>query len=102
MFLKIRDFLWIPNIQLAIAKMLFKKVYIGSWELAKHDVVILENLMSKTIVSCPQINDFENLCFYKFQLLVECFPKCCQNIECLPAFQLCIPPNLQAVFDMSD
>ena len=100
MFLKIRDFLWISNIQLAIAKMLFKKVYIGSWELAKH--TILKNLMSKTIVSCLQINDFEMYRFFKFQLLVEYFQKCCKKVECLPTFQLCIPPNLQAVFDTSD
>ena len=67
MFLKILDFLWIPNIQLAIAKILFKKCYIGSWELAKH--VILENLMSKTIVSCPQINDFEKYRFLQIPIV---------------------------------
>ena len=61
MFQKIIDFLWIPNIQLAIAKMLFKKVYVGSWELAKRS--ILEISMSKTIVSCPQINDSEKTDF---------------------------------------
>ena len=140
--------------RVAIAKMLFKKVSIGSWELVKR--TILKILMSKTIIFCPQINISEkwwffykfqllveclpkccskkcmlvpenwlnalfwknwclkqsfparklmilkNIGFYKFQLLVECFPKCCQNVECLPTFQLCIPPNLQAVFDTSD
>ena len=73
MFLKIRDFLWIPNIQLAIAKILFKKCYIGSWELAKH--VILENLMSKTIVSCPQINGFEKYRFLQIPIVSWMFPK---------------------------
>ena len=73
MFLKIRDFLWIPNIQLAIAKILFKKCYIGSWELAKH--IILENLMSKTIVSCPQINDFEKYRFLQIPIVSWMFPK---------------------------
>ena len=39
MFQKIIGFLLIPNIQLAIAKMLFKKVYVGSWELAKQTIL---------------------------------------------------------------
>jgi hypothetical protein len=39
MFHKIVDFLWIPNIQLAIAKMLFEKVYAGSWEFAKQTIL---------------------------------------------------------------
>ena len=77
MFLEIGDFLWIPNIQLAIAKILFKKCYIGSWELAKH--VILENLVSKTIVSCPQINDFENYRFLQIPIVSWMFPKMVSN-----------------------
>ena len=73
MFLKIRDFSWIPNIQLAIAKILSKKCYIGSWELAKH--VILENLISKTIISCPQIDDLEKYVVLQIQIVSWMFPK---------------------------
>ena len=73
MFLKIIDFLWIPNIQLAIAKMLFKKVYIGSWELAKR--TILENFMLKTIVSCPQISDSEKYLYLQIPIVSWMFPK---------------------------
>ena len=57
--------------------MLIKKVYIGSWELAKR--TILENFMLKTIVSCPQISDSEKYLYLQIPIVSWMFPKMLQN-----------------------